>query len=366
MSPASVGTATQTPDTDPVDDRALHVPAWRRILAGNGTWVLGLDLILIALFTWLSPNNVFWSAKNLQNQLLNGSEGLLLAIAMTILLSAGLFDISLGVNLAFSSVVGAWALITVSGGSVALLGGASSGDNVYANVGVGLVAGFLAAVGTGMTFGLVNGVIIAYLRVNSLIATLGTLSVGTGLMLLLTSGADIGGLPPELQDDFGLATLFGVIPYPFLLALLVVVIVWFTFRYLKTGLHTLAIGSSRNAADRAGIKVRLHVVKLTVTAGAIAGLAGFVNLSHFGATSINGHANDPLAAITAAVIGGTALAGGRVSVIGTVWGSALAGILLGGLVIIGVSAFWQLVAIGSVLIIAVSIDQFRTRRREDE
>ena len=119
-----------SPESEPVDDRALHVPMWRRLLAGNGTWVLGLNLLLIAFFTYLSPNHVFWSARNLQNQLLNGSEGLLLAIAMTILLAAGLFDISLGVNLAFSSVVGAMALVTVSGGSVALLGGSSVGDNV--------------------------------------------------------------------------------------------------------------------------------------------------------------------------------------------------------------------------------------------
>jgi ribose transport system permease protein len=351
-------------DNQAVDDRALdRAPLWRRVLGANGMWVLGLDLLLILFFTVKSPGHVFWSTRNAQNLLLNGTEGLILGLAMTSVLGAGLIDLSVGQNLVLSSVVGAHVMIAVSGGTVVGLG-AVGGATPFSNVPLAVALGALACVATGAVYGAVNGVIIAYLRVNSLIATLGTLSIGMGLVLIITSGTDVGGLPPQIQNDFSLADLFGVIPYPTVVGIAVAVGIWALFRYTRFGMHTLAIGSERISAERSGIKVRPHVLQLTMLAGILAGIAGFIDLSHFGSTAINGHANDPLAAITAAVIGGTALTGGRVSAVGTIWGAALAVILLGGLVVIGVSSFYQLVAIGAVLIAAVAIDQYRNRRRE--
>ena len=356
---------TSTPPHDQqVDDRALAAPPlWRRVLGANGMWVLGLDLLLILFFTLKAPGHVFWSTRNLQNLMLNGTEGLLLALAMTCLLGAGLIDLSVGQNLVLSSVVGAHVMIAVSGGAAVGLGGVG-GATHFRNVPLAIVLGLLACLACGAIYGAVNGVIISYLRVNSLIATLGTLSIGMGLVLIITSGTDVAGFPAQLQTDFGEASLFGKIPYPTAVGIVVAAGIWAIFRYLRFGMHTLAIGSERISAERGGIKVRQHVVKLTIFAGTLCGLAGFIDLAHFSSTAVNGHVNDPLAAITAAVIGGTALTGGRVSVIGTVWGAALAVILLGGLVVIGVNSFYQLVAIGTVLIAAVAIDQFRNRRRE--
>jgi ribose transport system permease protein len=337
-------------------------PVWQRILTTGGAWVLLLDLALILLFTVLSPDHVFFSVQNLRNQLLNGSEGLLLALAMAMLLGAGLFDLSVGANLVLSSVVGAIVMLAVAGGEAQPL--QAAGVVELTNVPVAIVAGFIACLVTGALFGVVNGVLIAYLRVNSLIATLGTLSIGTGLAFVITNGGDIGGLPPEIQSGFGLYRLGGILPLPALVAIAVAILMWAMFRYTKFGLDTLAIGSSRLAAERAGLKVKRHIVQLAATAGGLAGLAGFINLSHYAATTSLGHASDSLAAVTAAVIGGTALMGGRVSILGTFWGNALAGILISGLVIIGVVAFYQLIAIGTVLIVAVAIDQYRNRRRE--
>jgi ribose transport system permease protein len=358
-----MSSVTSTPPQE-IDDRALETPPlWRRVLGANGMWVLGLDLLLILFFTLKSPGHAFWSSRNLQNLMLNGTEGLLLALAMTCLLGGGLIDLSVGQNLVLSSVVGAHVMIAVAGGANVGLGGVGGATHFH-NVPLAILLSVLACLACGAVYGAVNGTIIAYLRVNPLIATLGTLSVGEGLVLIITSGTDIGGLPPQIQTDFGLANVFGNIPYPALVAVLVAVGIWAMFRYLRFGMHTLAIGSSRISAERGGIKVRRHILRLSIFAGLLCGLAGVIDLAHFGSTAVNGHVNDPLAAITAAVIGGTALTGGRVSVIGTVWGAALAVILLGGLVVIGVSSSYQLVAIGTVLIIAVALDQFRNRRRE--
>ena len=345
-------------DVRAVSERA----AWQRILLTGGVWVLLLDLFLVGVFTVLSPYHVFFSVQNLQNQLLNGSEGLLLALAMAMLLGAGLFDLSVGANLVFSSVMGAIVLLNVAGGEAQPLQAAAA--VTLANVPFAIFMGFLTCVVTGALFGVVNGLLIAYLRVNSLIATLGTLSIGTGLAFVITNGGDIGGLPPEIQSGFGLYKVAGFLPLPAIVAVTAGVLMWAMFRYTRFGLNTLAIGSSRLAAERAGLKVKRHIVKLTALAGALAGLAGFINLSHYAATTSLGHSSDSLAAVTAAVIGGTALAGGKVSIIGTFWGNALAGILISGLVVIGVVAYYQLIAIGGVLIIAVAIDQYRNRGRE--
>lgn len=341
------------------DDSDIRAVARRspvlRWLAGSGAWVLLLDVGLILVFGALSDNGVFLTLQNFQSLMLGGTEALLLTLGLAMLLGAGVFDLSLGANLVLSSVVGASVIKSVAGDVDA------SGN--FRDVGTALLLGLLAAVATGALFGLVNGLIIAYLDVNSLIATLGTLGVGTGVALLLTSGGDIGGLPPQLQTAFGLRTL-AKIPLPAIVAVVIAVILWITLRYLRFGLHTLAIGSSRQSAERAGLRVKPHLVSLAVLAGLLAGLAGFVDLARFGSTTVTGHAQDGLAAFTAAVIGGTVLGGGRVSIPGAVWGTVLAVVLQGGLVVLGVAPFYQLIAIGVVLIAAVALDQVRQRRRE--
>ena len=121
------------------------------------------------------------------------------------------------------------------------------------------------------------------------------------------------------------------------------------------GMHTLAIGSSRQAAERAGVSIDLHVVSLFVLVGLLAGIAGVFDLSRFATTNLSGHQTDALSAIAGAVIGGTKLFGGRASVIGAVFGATLAVILETGLVIQGLSPFYQLIAVGVVLIVAVYI-----------
>ena len=344
------------PDVDDGTRATPEKPWLLRLLASNATWVAILDIILILLFGALSPGNVFLSVENLQNQLLNGSQALLLALAMATLLGAGLFDLSLGANLVVSSVIGAKVIMWTGGATVS-----AAGLNEFSRPGLGIALGAIACLLAGLLFGLINGLLIAYLNINSLIATLGTLSVGSGLALIMTNGSDIGGLPPQIQSTFGLAKLFGFLPLPAVVALVAAAAIGLMFRYTEFGTNTLAIGSSRLAGERAGLAVRLHMLKLAGIAGLLAGTAGFISLSQYAATTTQGHTNDALAAVTAAVIGGTSLAGGRVSILGTIWGTALAGILLGGLVTIGVLPFYQLVAIGSVLIVAVAIDQFRQK-----
>jgi ribose transport system permease protein len=324
-------------------------------LRTNGAWVLVVDIGLIVLFGLLSEDHVFWTVQNFQAIALGCTEFLLLTLGLAMLLGAGIFDLSLGANLVLSSVVGGWVLNQVAG--------APALDGSRAHLPAGIVLGALAALATGVLFGLVNGLIVAYLDVNSLIATLGTLGAGTGVALIITNGGDINGLPPQLQTGFGLRTVW-VVPLPALIAAVIAVVLWAVLRYTRYGLRTLAIGSSRAAAVRSGLRVRPHLVSLTMVAGLLAGLAGIVDFSRFDSTTVAGHAQDGLAAFTAAVIGGTVLEGGRVNILGAVWGTVLAVVLGTGLIVIGVAPYYQLIVIGVVLIAAVAIDRFRSRARE--
>jgi ribose transport system permease protein len=353
----TAGTDDRDPDLldDAADTRAVpKAPAVTRWLASGGTWVLLLDVALVIIFTILSTNHVFWSLQDLKALMLDGTETLLLALGIAMLLGAGAIDISVGANLVLSSVVGAEVLVHFAGRPDA--------RGTYPHLLGTLVICFVACTVAGTVYGAVNGVIISYFGVNSLIATLGTAGIGTGLALLITGGNDIGGLPPTIQSDFGLFTV-GSVPLPALVALAIAAVLWAVLRVTRYGLRTLAIGSLRLAAERAGLRVRRHLLSLAMLTGLMAGVAGFVDLSHYGSTTVNGHASDALAAITAVVIGGTRLEGGKVSIVGALWGTGLSVLLQGGLVVIGVVPFWQLIAVGTVLIVAVCLDRIRFRRR---
>ena len=157
---------------------------------------------------------------------------------------------------------------------------------------------------------------------------------------------------------FGQQSLFGGwFIAPVLVALACVVVFGVFLSRFRFGLRTYAIGSNRIAAERAGINVRRHLVWVYVLAGALAGLAGMLVSANFAQTSPLFGNNDELAAIAAVVIGGASLFGGRGNLLGTLCGTFLIAVLTVGLVLVQVTAFWQEVTIGVVIVLAVSVDQ---------
>lgn len=344
------GDETADPDLRAVPAKGII----RRLFSGTASWVFLIDIALIIVFAALSSQHAFLSLTNVQALLLGGTEALLLSLGLALLLGAGIIDFSLGANLVVSSVTGGIAIQHIAG--------SFSTQGSYHAIGLAIFLGFAASIATGVIFGLVNGLAISYVGINPLIATLGTAGIGTGIALVITNGGDISGLPPQLQQNIGLKTVADI-PLPAFVAILLAVIMFLVIRFTRFGMRSLAMGSSRAAAERSGINVRLHALRLTMLAGAFAGLAGFIDIARFGATTTSGHTNDALNALTAVIIGGTLLEGGRVSIIGAIWGTALAVTLQEGLVVIGVQAFYQLIAVGAVLIVAVSVDRFRYRRR---
>jgi ribose transport system permease protein len=272
----------------------------------------------------------------------------MLAAGLAFLLGAGELDISVGSNVILSSVVGGKVMVSMAGTHDQVLSGE------YPHLTSALIVGILVTLAAGVGFGLVNAFIVCGLGVNSFIATLGTLGIGQGLALVISDGTNIEGIPGQLQTGFGVKDILGA-PLPAVIAVVVALALWLVLRSTRYGMRTLAIGSSRAAASRAGVGIDRHLVSLFALIGLLAGIAGVFDLSRFATTNLSGHQTDALSAIAGAVIGGTKLFGGRASVIGAVFGATLAVILETGLVIQGLSPFYQLIAVGVVLIVAVYI-----------
>jgi ribose transport system permease protein len=352
MSP-TVATAPSVDDA--LDTRAIAAPpAWRRIAATTAFWVLLVDIVLILFFGLASRDQVFLTVANGQNIALSAAEAMILAVGFALLMGAGMFDLSLGANVVLSSVVGAKIIAAITG--------AAPGVTDLQHETAAALLGLVACVAVGALVGAVNGIIVCFLRVNSLIATLGTMGVATGIAYVITNGGDVT-VPVSLQQSFGLSTIAWV-PLPAVVALIVALIAWLVLHFTRAGLRLLAIGSLRASAERAGLRVERFGFVLFTIVGAAVGLAGFIDIARFASTTVSGHQLDGLAAATAAVIGGTAIAGGRVSVTGAVLGALLAVVLQVGLVILGLQPFYQQIAVGVVLIVAVTVDQLRRTRRE--
>jgi ribose transport system permease protein len=343
--------------TSPViqDERIRHSSRFQRFLEQPALWIAVVDIGLILLFGLISPNHVFFNTSNFTNMALDSAEVVLLAVGMSFLLGAGELDISIGANIILASVVGAKTMVALSGTHAQV----EIGD--YPHLAKGLVVGITVTVLCGIAFGLVNAFIVTVLGVNSFIATLGTLGIGTGLAFVLANGNNIQNIPTEFQSGFGVRTVTNI-PLPALVTAIAVLALWGLLALTRFGLHTLAIGSSRQAAQRAGIPITLHLVLLFALVGMLAGICAVYDIARFSTTNISGHQTEALSAIAGAVIGGTNLFGGRVSIPGAVFGALLAVILETGLVIQGLSPFYQLIVVGVVLIFAVYIRGVDIRR----
>jgi ribose transport system permease protein len=170
-------------------------------------------------------------------------------------------------------------------------------------------------------------------------------------------------VPTAIQTEIGTRNLLGFLPVPIAIGLVVVILAILALHLTRFGRYTYAIGSNVEAARRVGIDVDRHLLKVYALSGFLAGLAGVIDLARFNTASVGAHTLDNLAAISAAVIGGTSLFGGIGTIVGSLVGTFIPAVLRNGFIIAGVQAFWQEVAIGIVLLLAVYIDQ---RRRSAE
>jgi len=337
----------------------------RAASVASSSFTLGILLAVVAIFSVINGQK-FLNLGNFQNIALDASQLLLLTVGVTFVIITGGIDLSVGSVLVLSAIVAAKTMLRFSG----------TPEEVAAfqfpNQEIGIPIGLLAGMATGLIVGLVNGVLITRLKMPAFIVTLGTLGICLGLAQIYSDGTSVGGIPPAVQSELGLRELVGfnvgdqhvrLVP-PVLIAAVVAGVAALGLRRTRFGRYTYAIGSNAAAARRVGINVDRHLLKIYGLSGFLAGLAGGFDLMRFQSASPSAHAADNLAAISAAVIGGTSLFGGLGTIGGSVIGAFIPAVLQTGLIISRVQSFWQNVAVGCVLILAVFLDQRRRRAEE--
>jgi ribose transport system permease protein len=296
--------------------------------------VLSAFVVVCLLLGLLSP--YFFTTRNIFNVVRQISVVGVMTVGCTILMASGEVDLSVGQVLGLSAA----AMATLM------------------RHGVPPWPSLLGALAIGAVMGVVNGLIVTKLRVNSLITTLGTLSVARGFALLLT-----GGLPlsmPETLAFLGRGYI-GPVPIPGILLLCFAVVAHVFLSRTVVGRQIYAVGSNPRAARLSGIGVERIKRLAFVAQGLCAAIGGIMlsgNLSM--ADPVMGEGFE-LDVIAAAVIGGASLSGGAGTILGSILGAGLMGVLRNGFVLLGVSTFWQVVTIGVVIILAVAIDQLRRR-----
>jgi ribose/xylose/arabinose/galactoside ABC-type transport system permease subunit len=303
-----------------------------RFFSAEGA-IITLVLLGMVIYFW-SSSSVFMTRNNVDNLLIEAVFIALLAAGMTAVLIVGGIDLSVGSVLGLSAGTTLWALMS----------------------GWPLAAGVLVGIGTGMAAGLINGMIIAFLGVNDFIVTLATLSIGAGLLQVLTSKVQLTGVKNSTFLSLSSGHLLGI-PTPVVILVIVAGVLEFVLVATPFGRSVFAAGVGPRAAALAGVPVRRVRVQVYVLSGAAAGLAGVLLAAHLNSVQPGLGGGYELNAIAAAVLGGIALAGGRGSVWRAVLGALFLGILANGLQLLGVDPLWFQIVTGASILVAVALDR---------
>jgi ribose transport system permease protein len=300
----------------------------------------GILFVLIALCVILSivaPR--FLTLRNVTNVVRQFSVIAIMSVGMTyVIITAGI-DLSVGSIIALSGCMTAWFLV--------------EGYPIWLSVLIGLALGTLT--------GIVNGLLIVKVRLAPFIATLGTMGIARGVVLALTMGYPIQPFP-EAFEVIGRGYL-GPIPIPVVIMTVVVIAGHIFLSRTTIGRYIYYVGSNPTAARLSGLNVGRILILVYTVAGLLSGLAAVVLVSRLTSAQSNMGTGWELDAIAAVVIGGTSLAGGEGSVLGSLIGAALMGVIKNALILLGVNVYWQSVVIGIVIVLAVALDAWRQSRR---
>jgi ribose transport system permease protein len=310
-----------------------------RLFRGNYQTEIGVGLSLLILFVVLSfASPYFLTGRNIINVLYQISSIGILAVGMTFIIITGGIDLSIGSIFEISGWIMCYMILN---------------GNPAQGIALGL--------GVALVCGLVNGLLIAYVHLSPMIVTLGTMSIYHGLIYIISDSRPVSNLPRYLKnfDSFTIVNL----PTYVWIVILIFVFGQLFLSFTKPGRMLYAIGSNDQAARYSGIAVSLYMVVPYVLMGVMCLIAAFVQSAHLLAIDPNAGTNMNLDAIAAVVIGGTSMSGGKGTILGTLIGVLLMGILRNGLNLLGISSYWQTVAVGAVIIIAISLERFTGGRK---
>lgn len=308
--------------------------------AGRRSEVMMASVLIIMLvaLSFISP--VFLTVRNVTNILSQISFIAILSLGQTFVMLTGGIDLSVGSVLGISSMVGV--IVMKSTGSVAL--------------------GIIVMLFAGLVVGLINGVLVAKFDIPAFVVTLGMMQACRSGDYLISGGHAVNKLPDAYRALAGSEIFTGFRVYYIFIIILYFMIHW-VLSNTKLGRNTYAIGSNTAAARLAGINTSLYRMLPYIISGILAAVGGIIMAARFGAVDPNYGTDYEMSTLAAVVIGGTAMTGGKGTILGTAIGVIFMGVLSNGLDITGVSPYWQGVATGIVLILALLIERLSSKKR---
>lgn len=316
-----------------------------RFWSGNFWSRFGVPLVLLLMYVVFSLTaDVFLTGNNIINILRQASVVAIAAVGATIVLISGGIDISQGALMALAGIA---AVVLV--------------QNFGLPDGVGIIAGLgLAAIA-----GMINGVLAERIRIPAFIATLGTSFVVRGICFVYTEGRSIGfGRGDQIRGEFAQwigKGFIGPIPVPVMVMLLIYLVAAVVMQRSVWGLHTYATGSSERAARVAGLRVQRHRIMVYTLAGLLSGMAGIVLAGRLGSASPQLGNGAEFDILTAVVLGGTSIYGGRGNVARTLLGALFLATLTNGLILLNVPTFYQQIVVGIMLLGALTVDRIQSK-----
>lgn len=301
----------------------------------------GTLIVLVVFFSIFGNNFLTWS--NVSGILLATAVIAILALGTTFVIITGGIDLSIGTGMTLCAVMTGVFIV---------------------NVGVPVWIGVLGGIATGVLMGFINGVNITFLRLPPFIATLAMMMIAQGLALVISGVAPIyfSSAAPDFKQ-IALGTLIPGLPNAVLITLALAVVAALTLNKTILGRYTYAIGSNEESTRLSGVNTRRWKILIYMFAGAFTGIAGVVLASRLDSAQPALGVGYELQAIAAVIIGGTSLLGGRGSILGTVIGALIMGVLINGLRIMSIQTEWQNVVVGIVILVAVFFDSLRNRSR---
>ncbi|GAA0305099.1 ribose transport system permease protein [Gracilibacillus halotolerans] len=297
---------------------------WRKYIV-----YIAFVLVFITFSITLNDSG-FLTSNNLLNIVRQTAMISIMAVGMTLVISSGEIDLSVGSITALSSIITAMALQSF-----------------------GLFGGIVAGLGTGALLGLVNGLLVSKVLIPSFLVTLGMMEVARGLAMWISGTAPIPILNQSYNFIFGSGSILGL-PMLFIWTILCVVMGHFALKHMKFGRKVLATGGNESAAKFSGINTKKIKLSVLVISGTLAGFAGMLYAGRLQAGRFTFGEGDELSVIAAVILGGTSLFGGVGTVIGTIMGSILIGTINNGLILMGLDVSQQMIIKGAIIILAVA------------
>ncbi len=299
--------------------------------------VLACLALSVATDTFATPQNLFNVTRNF-------AFVAIVALGMTVVIISGGIDLSVGSVMCLSAMVLA----------------------ISMNAGHSLVVASILALAASLAVGLVNGVLIAFLRIPPFVVTLGMLSIARSIAMVLSGNKMIFQFGPDesLLFTLGGGSTLGI-AHPVVALVLFAAVTAFMLKWTRWGTHVFAIGANEKAAVRTGVAVRSTKISVYLFSALMAGLAGILEAGWLGGVTTNLGQSMELSVIAATVIGGANLLGGAGTVFGAVVGAALIEVIRNSLILLGISTFWQGAFVGSFILLAVALDRVRAYRESE-